>query len=92
VEWVASLAFVPSAVAAQQRPSVADLGAVLHVAIAAGYALAFVPLLLELPLLWSTMPALLRRLERFSRLRRPHPLLLQLHAELAEALAEASEA
>jgi hypothetical protein len=91
MEWVASLAFVPSAVAEEQRPSV-DLGAVLHVAIAAGYALAFVPLLLELPLLWSTMPALLRRLERFSRLRRPHPLLLQLHAELAEALAEAAEA
>jgi hypothetical protein len=86
VEWVASLAFVPSAVAAQQRPSVADLGAVLHVAIAAGYALAFVPLLR------SAMPALLRRLERFSRFRRPHPLLLQLHAELAEALAEAAEA
>ncbi|KAL3656684.1 hypothetical protein V7S43_018464 [Phytophthora oleae] len=63
-----------------------DFAAVLHVAIAAGYAQEFLPLLLELPLCRGAMAALLRRLERFSRFPRVHVLLLQLHLELSESL------
>ncbi|KAH7485626.1 hypothetical protein PRIC1_004924 [Phytophthora ramorum] len=94
VEWVDSLALLPSSSSstkAARLMSWPGFAAVLHVVISAGYALEFIPLLVELPLLRSAMPVLLRRLDRFSR--RPHAraLLLQLHVELAEALLEVVE-
>ncbi|KAG6613418.1 uncharacterized protein IUM83_04519 [Phytophthora cinnamomi] len=85
-EWVASTTTLPSS---SSRPANwADRSDVLLVVISAGYAHEFVPLLLELPLLRSAMPSLLRRLEHFARVPHEHALLLQLHAELSAALLE----
>ncbi|OWZ15543.1 hypothetical protein PHMEG_00010796 [Phytophthora megakarya] len=78
VEWVAGLGENLST----------DFTAMLHVAVSAGYALEFLPLLLVLPLQRYAIPALFRRLERFARFPRPHRMLLRLHVELSEALSE----
>ncbi|ETO73025.1 hypothetical protein F444_10997 [Phytophthora nicotianae P1976] len=90
-EWVAtvvSLSSHSSAIAKECHPNWPDLAAVLHIVISAGYALEFMPLLLELPLLRSGLAAVLHRLERFSSFPRVHVLLLQLHTELSGALVE----
>ncbi|KAG7376916.1 hypothetical protein PHYPSEUDO_012549 [Phytophthora pseudosyringae] len=90
VEWVAGVSSLPSpssSVVGERHPKWPDFAAVLHVVVSVGFALEFMPLLLELPLRRSGIPALLRRLERFSRFPRAHALLLQLHVELSEALA-----
>ncbi|KAG3149663.1 hypothetical protein PI124_g11426 [Phytophthora idaei] len=94
VEWVAADVSLRSrsSVVKENRQDWADFAAVLHVVISAGYALEFMPLLLELPLLRSGIPSVLRRLERFSRFPPVHVLLLQLHIELSEALVEIAEA
>ncbi|EGZ23219.1 hypothetical protein PHYSODRAFT_344401 [Phytophthora sojae] len=85
-EWVASVDVLPVS-----SPRRVDLADALLVAISAGYAYEFVPLLVELPLLRSAMPRVLDRLERFARVTRAHLLLLQLHGEVSTALSELVE-
>ncbi|GMF33250.1 unnamed protein product [Phytophthora lilii] len=87
-EWMASVPSHPFLSTPKRSSNWADISALLLVVISAGYAHDFVPLLLELPLLRTSMPFFLARLERFARFSRDHLLLLQLHAELSEALSE----
>lgn len=81
-EWVASVASLPT------LPASSDFSAVLMVMISTGYACDTVPLLLEVPLLRTATPSLLRRLDRFARSPHEHSLLLELHAELLQGLSE----
>ncbi|GMF33252.1 unnamed protein product [Phytophthora lilii] len=73
MQWMASVSCVGS------------WASLLPILICAGYAHDVLPLLVELPLQRWALPAFLRQLEKFARHQLCHPLLLQLHDELAEA-------